>query len=150
MTDYFRLVRFFNEYVAHYKEFLEFEYKKLDMINNDKIEELSKILSTEQALIMKANSMENKRLKLLEDDKELTFKEIIEKAPLSCKKRLEEQYNELSGYVLKIKEINGLANIIISGRLKRAERRNAELDTYNGKGNVKTEYASGASIMKNV
>ncbi len=150
MTDYFKLVRFFNEYVAHYKEFLDFEYKKLDMINNDKIAELSASLSVEQALIMKANSLEGKRLKLLEEDKDLTFKEIIEKAPVSCRKRLQEQYTELSAYVAKIKEINNLSNIIISGRLKRVERKNAELDTYNGKGAVKTEYASGSAIFRNV
>lgn len=150
LTDYFKLVRFFNEYTAHYKEMLDFEYKKLDMINNDRIEELSGSLPTEQALIMKANSLESKRLKLLEDDKDLTFREIIEKAPISCKKRLEEQYSELSSYVLKIKELNDLANVIISGRLKRVERRTAELDTYNGKGSVKTEHASKAVIMNKV
>lgn len=150
MTDYFKLVRFFNEYVAHYKELLDFEYKKLDMINNDRIEELSNSLSTEQALIMKANSLEARRLKLLEDDKDITFKEIIEKAPVSCRKRLESQYAELSGYVAKIKELNDLANIIISGRLKRVERKTAELDTYNGKGNVKTEHASKSTIMSKV
>ena len=80
MIDYFKLVRFFAEYTAHYKEFLEFEFKKLDMINNDKIEELSASLSVEQALIMKANSLENKRLAILGEDKDLTFKEIIDKA----------------------------------------------------------------------
>ena len=150
MIDYFKLVRFFAEYTAHYKEFLEFELKKLDMINNDKIEELSASLSVEQALIMKATSLENKRLAILGEDKELTFKEIIEKAPLSCRKRLQDQYAELSKYVARIKEINDLSNIIITGRLRRVERRNAELDTYNGKGAVKTEYATGSSIFKNV
>lgn len=150
MTDYFKLVRFFNEYTAHYKQMLEFEYKKLDMINNDKIEELSKSLSAEQALIMQANSLENKRLKLLGDEKDLTFREIIDKAPVSCKRLLENQYNELSGYVMKIKEINDLANVIISGRLKRVERRTAELDTYNGKGSVKTEHYSKAAITNKV
>ena len=51
-ADYFKLVRFFNEYIAHYKELLDFEYSKLDIINNDKIEELSRSLSKEQALII--------------------------------------------------------------------------------------------------
>ncbi|MCD7730534.1 MAG: flagellar protein FlgN [Oscillospiraceae bacterium] len=150
MTDYFKLVRFFNEYNAHYEEMLNFEYKKLDMINNDKIEELSKSLSTEQALIMKANSLENKRIAILGEDKNLTFKEIIEKAPVSCKKRLEEQYAELSANVLKIKELNDLANVIITGRLKKVERKTAELDTYDGRGSLKTEHASKAAIMNKV
>lgn len=150
LTDYFGLVRFFNEYNAHYKEFLKFEYQKLDLINNNKIEELSNILSTEQALIMKTNSLENKRIKLLGEDKDLTFKEIINKAPISCKKRLQDQYDELSASVSKIKELNDMADIIISGRLHRVERKTAELDTYNDKGSLKTEHALKASISKNV
>ena len=149
-ADYFKLVRFFNEYIAHYKELLDFEYSKLDMINNDKIEELSRSLSKEQALIMKSNSMEKKRIEILGEDKDLTFKEIIEKAPISCKKRLEGQYEELSACVMKIKELNDLANVIITGRLKRVERKTAELDTYDGKGGVKAEHATRSAIMNKV
>ena len=148
--DYFKLMRFFNEYITHYHELLDFEYKKLDMINNDRIEELSNILSVEQALIMKTNSLETKRMNILGDDKGLTFKEIIESAPISCKKRLEEQYMDLSECVAKIKELNDMANIIITGRLKRVEKYTAELDTYNDKGDVKTEHVSKSSIYKNV
>lgn len=149
-ADYFKLVRFFNEYIVHYKELLDFEYSKLDMINNDKIEELSRSLSKEQALIMKSNSMEKKRIEILGEDKDLTFKEIIEKAPISCKKRLEGQYEELSACVMKIKELNDLANVIITGRLKRVERMTTELDTYDGKGGVKTEHATRSAIMNKV
>ncbi len=149
-ADYFKLVRFFNEYIVHYKELLDFEYSKLDMINNDKIEELSRSLSKEQALIMKSNSMEKKRIEILGEDKDLTFKEIIEKAPISCKKRLEGQYEELSACVMKIKELNDLANVIITGRLKRVERKTAELDTYDGKGGLKTEHATRSAIMNKV
>lgn len=149
-ADYFKLVRFFNEYIVHYKELLDFEYSKLDMINNDKIEELSRSLSKEQALIMKSNSMEKKRIEILGDDKDLTFREIIEKAPISCKKRLEGQYEELSACVMKIKELNDLANVIITGRLKRVERKTAELDTYDGKGGLKTEHATRSAIMNKV
>lgn len=149
-ADYFKLVRFFNEYIVHYKELLDFEYSKLDMINNDKIEELSRSLSKEQALIMKSNSMEKKRIEILGEDKDLTFKEIIEKTPISCRKRLEGQYEELSACVMKIKELNDLANVIITGRLKRVERKTAELDTYDGKGGVKTEHATHSAIMNKV
>lgn len=149
-ADYFKLVRFFNEYIVHYKELLDFEYSKLDMINNDKIEELSRSLSKEQALIMKSNSMEKKRIEILGDDKDLTFREIIEKAPISCKKRLEGQYEELSACVMKIKELNDLANVIITGRLKRVEGKTAELDTYDGKGGLKTEHATRSAIMNKV
>ena len=144
------MVRFFNDYNAHFKELMDFEYKKLDMINNDRIEELSNILSTEQALIMRTDTLEKKRLELMEDNKERTFADIIAEAPVSCKARLEEQYKELAEYVGKIKELNDLANIIITGRLRRVEKKTAELNTYDDKGGVKTEYAAKASISQNV
>lgn len=144
------MVRFFNDYNAHFKELMDFEYKKLDMINNDRIEELSNILSTEQALIMRTDTLEKKRLELMGDNKERTFADIIAEAPVSCKARLEEQYKELAEYVGKIKELNDLANIIITGRLRRVEQKTAELNTYDDKGGVKTEYAAKASISQNV
>lgn len=144
------MVRFFNDYNAHFKELMDFEYKKLDMINNDRIEELSNILSTEQALIMRTDTLEKKRLELMGDNKDCTFADIIAEAPVSCKARLEEQYKELAEYVGKIKELNDLANIIITGRLRRVEQKTAELNTYDDKGGVKTEYAAKASISQNV
>ena len=78
MSDYNKIIAFFDEYITHYREFLQFEYLKLDMINNNQIEKLSSSLSTEQALIMKTNSLETKRLKVLEGTKGNTFAEIAE------------------------------------------------------------------------
>lgn len=144
------MVRFFNDYNAHFKELMDFEYKKLDMINNDKIEELSNILSTEQAFIMRTDTLEKRRIELMGGNTECTFADIIAEAPVSCKSRLEEQYKELAEYVGKIKELNDLANIIITGRLRRVEQKTAELNTYDDKGGVKTEYAAKASISQNV
>ncbi len=150
MPDYEKITAFFDEYIAHYKSFLGFEYKKLDMINKDEIEQLSASLSTEQAMIMKAGSLENRRLKLLGKDAEKTFAEFAESAPDGFRDRLSAQHKELSEIIFKIKEINDLANDIVSERLKRIQRRTAELDVYDGKGAVKREHAESSAISKNV
>lgn len=150
MPDYNKIIVFFDEYIAHYKDFLRFEYKKLDMINKDEIEKLSDSLSTEQALIMKTNSLEGKREKLLSDAKGKTFAELAENAPEEFRDRLKEQHEELSGLIFKIKELNDTANIIVSERLKKIQRRTAELDVYDGKGAVRREHASKAAISRNV
>lgn len=150
MLDYFKMIRFFEEYISHYKEFLKFEYAKLDMINNDEIEKLSNSLATEQALIMKTNSYEGRRIKLLGEHSDMTFAQIVESAPISCKRRLESQHKEFSDIIYKIKEINDTANTIVSERLKRIQRKTAELDTYNGRGNVRRESASRVVISRNV
>ena len=78
MPDYKKIIAFFDEYIRHYKAFLQFEYLKMDMINHNQIEKLSDSLSTEQALIMKTNSLENKRAKLLEGLEGKSFAEIAE------------------------------------------------------------------------
>lgn len=150
MLDYVKITKFFDEYINHYKDFLKFEYFKLDMITKDEIEKLSNSLSTEQALIMKTNSYENRRIKLVGDNANMTFPELIDKAPEFYKKRLDSQYKELSELVFKIKELNDTANTIVTERLKRIQKRTAELDTYNGSGNVRREHSSRLFISKNV
>lgn len=150
MLDYLKLTIFFDEYIEHYKEFLKFEYLKLDMINNDDIEKLSNSLSIEQAFIAKTNSYEGRRLKLLGENTELTFAQIIEGAPAAQKVKLDLQHKELTETVYKIKELNDIANSIVTERLKRIQNKTAELDTYNVKGNLKREHASRVVISKNV
>lgn len=150
MPDYKKIIAFFDEYIAHYREFLSFEFRKADMINKDQIEMLSDSLSIEQALIMKTNSLEGKREKLLKDIEWKTFAEIAENAPEEFREKLMSQHEELSALIFKIKEINDAANIIVSERLKKIQRRTAELDVYDGKGSVRREHASRAAISKNV
>ncbi len=150
MPDYNKIIAFFDEYIAHYREFLQFEYLKLDMLNHNQIEQLSSSLSKEQALIMKTNSYETKRLKVLEGTTGSTFAEIAENAPEEFREKLTAQHKELSEIVFRIKELNDSANITVTERLKKIQRRTAELDVYDGKGAVKREHASRLAISKNV
>lgn len=145
--DYPALISFFDEYNAHFRSFLKFEYSKMDMINKDEIEKLSASLSAEQALIMKSNQLEAARIKLTGSSG--TFAQIIENAPAEYKGALEERYKALSEMIFKIKEINDTANIIVTERLKKIRTSTGELDTYNGKGNVKKESASGSTMLTN-
>lgn len=150
MPDYNKIVAFFDEYIVHYREFLNFEYSKLDMINKGEIERLSNALSLEQAFIMKTNSYEAKRTKLLEGMEDISFANLAENAPQEYRDRLSDQHRELSQLVFKIKELNDTANIIISERLKKIQKKTAELDVYDGRGSLKREHASKAAISKNV
>ena len=147
--DYNALIAFFDEYNAHYKSFLKFEYSKLDMINKDEIEKLSASLSSEQAFIMKTNSLEKQRLALLGADNSKTFEQIVNDAPDEYKVRLDEQRRTLSELIYKIKEINDTANIIVSERLKKIRSVTGELDTYNINGSVRKESASASTMFKN-
>ncbi len=149
MLDYNKVTAFFDEYIAHYREFLKFEYSKLDLLNKGEIEKLSKELSSEQAFIMKTNSYESKRLKLLAETNGASFSEITESAPEQYRGKLENQHKEMSELVFKIKEINDIANDIVTERLRRINSRVGEVDVYDGKGSVKREGAVRAAISKN-
>lgn len=149
MPDYKKIIAFFDEYIAHYKSFLKFEYAKADMINKGAIAQLSDSLTTEQALIMKTNTLEARRLKLVEGCGD-SFGELIDGAPPEHKERLKSQHKELSEIIYKIKELNDNAGIIVAERLKRIQKRTAELDVYDGKGALKREHATKAAIFRNV
>lgn len=147
--DYPAVIAFFDDYNAHYRSFLKFEYSKMNMLNKGEIEKLSESLSAEQAFIMKSNSLENARIKLLGSEASKSFAQIIEEAPAEYKAQLEERYKELSEMVFKIKEINDTANIIVTERLKKFRTRTGGLDTYNGKGAVKQDGTELHTIMTN-
>lgn len=149
MPDYKKIIAFFDEYIAHYKSFLKFEYAKADMINKGAIAQLSDSLTTEQALIMKTNTFEARRMKLVEGCGD-SFGELIDGAPAEHKERLKSQHEELSEIIYKIKELNDNAGVIVSERLKRIQQRTAELDVYDGKGALKREHATKAAIFRNV
>ncbi len=144
--DYSAVIAFFDEYNDHFRSFLKFEYSKLDMIHKGEIEKLTQALSSEQAFIMKSNSLENKRIKMLGEEK--TFADIIEEAPEKYRSTLNEQYKALSEMVYKIKEINDTANIIISERLKKISTGSRLNDsTYDGHGTLQKDFAAGSKVI---
>ena len=98
---------------------------------------------------MKTNSYESKRLKLLAETNGASFSEITESAPEQYRGKLENQHKEMSELVFKIKEINDIANDIVTERLRRINSRVGEVDVYDGKGSVKREGAVRAAISKN-
>lgn len=149
MPDYKKITAFFDEYVAHFRSFLKFEYAKADMINKGAIEQLSDSLTTEQALIMKTNTLEARRIKLVDGCGD-TFAELVEGAPEEFKEKLKSQHEELSEIVYKIKELNDNAGSIVAKRLKKIQKRTAELDVYDGSGALKRKNSTRTAISKNV
>ena len=78
MLDYPKITAFFDEYVAHYEEFLEFEYAKTDLLNHNELAE---------------KAPEEYRQKLTDQHERLSFliykiKEINDKANIIVSERL--------------------------------------------------------------
>lgn len=152
MKDFKKFQSFMNEYNSHYRELLSFETKKLRLIADDDIDELRKSLNTEQAMIMKTNSLEKKRIELLSGgDEKKTMRELIEEAPNDIKGSLTNSYNELSKLIFQIRKINVNAQEIVSQRLNILEEiKNGTINTYTKSGVKKHQSDVSSTLDKGI
>ena len=147
MLDYQKLLNFFDEYISHYRELLRFETEKLRLIAEDDLKGLENCIGREQALVMKTNAFEKKRLELM--PKEKTFKAIIDETPIEFKAQLEARYLDLSRAVLKVKEINDSAKDVITKKLAFVEKAmNSESSQIYDKSGARSA-AKGAAVSLN-
>lgn len=149
--DYNSLLLFFKQYNEHYRDFLAFELKKMKLVAEDDIQGLTDSIKTEQALIMKTNAFETKRLRILSgtNGQNKTFSNIIDEAPDDKKEALRAEFKELSRLVLEIKKVNDNVRLIVTERMKRFETP-AESDTYNVNGGKNHSDENVHSMMKSV
>lgn len=152
--DYDKLIEFFDEYIAHFEELLEYEHYKMQIIAEHKVVELSQSLSKEQALMMKSNSLEKKRIEMLkahncENDK---FTDTIAKAPDNKKARLTKQFNQLSKIITEIKRVNQNSMFMVNQNLSEIKKHTSPTtsETYTDKGYKKQTAGMSSTLMKNI
>lgn len=115
-----KLYNMIRQYLIFYKEFLEFELKKLDDIKNNRIKLLDEHVKGEEVFLLKSKGFEIKRQEFV---KELGFKkdermiDVIKTAPQDYREKLTLTFEELSGYILDLKETNKRCNTMIELRL---------------------------------
>lgn len=153
MHNYKLIIEFFEQYINHYIELLDFENKKLGYIISNNVGELSNCLGREQALIMMGNNLEAKRLELLRKESlgDATFGEMIQSAPDEYRNKLQSVFSELSKYVLEVKRINDEAMNVVRVKLNSIENKLSHNsgEIYNGKGG-RNHTAMSVSMTKNV
>ncbi len=151
MPDYNTIISFFDEYISHYRELLSFENQKFEYIITNKVSELGNCLSKEQALIMKGNSLETKRVSLLEKEglAGMKFKELVDSAPEQYAVKIKSRFNELSKYISEVKRINDEAMGLVRSKLAVIESKLPTGNTYDGKGDRKSTINS-SSLTRNI
>ena len=148
MLDYEKLLDFFDGYICHMNDVLEFEDKKAIDIMNDNIDALTKSLGREEALIMKTNSLEKKREELTGVK---TFKEIIDEAPEAYKAELREKNFRLTELVNQIKKLNEYSMNIAEKRMDYIQTNSiAETQTYDSRGNKSNQMNTKNTLNKGV
>ena len=148
MLDYEKLLEFFDGYIGHMNDVLEFEDKKAIDIMNDNIDALTKSLGKEEALIMKTNSLEKKREEMTGAK---TFTEIIDEAPQSYKAQLKEKNFRLTELVNQIKKLNEYSMNIAQKRVDYLQTNSIEeTQTYDSKGNKSNQMNAKNTLNKGV
>jgi hypothetical protein len=153
MHNYDAIIEFFEQYINHYRELLAFENQKLQYIVSNNVTELSNSFGKEQALIMKSNNLEAKRVSLLKQEgfSEKKFSDMLENCPEEYLPKLSSIFSELSKYIFEVKRINDEAMNIVNAKLSHIEEKlqNNTGEIYDGKGDKKHTDVS-SSLSKNI
>lgn len=135
--DYNAVIKLLDEYAEHFEALLKFEYSKLEMIHKGEIEKLSDSLSVEQAFVMKTNTLETRREKLL--GKGVSIASVSASAPEDVKPEIDSRHKRIKDAVFRIKELNDTAALVINERRKKLRAMETVSTTYDGRGEVRND-----------
>lgn len=136
------IIAFMEKYNDTYRDMVVFLTEKMAKVMDDDLLWLLESVDDEQALIMKIQSQENGRLAFLAElglDEDIKVQELIEKAPAERKMKLQMIYDDLTGYIARIRKLNGEITETVEKKLSVQEElvRGAGMtmaETYNGYG----------------
>ena len=118
-----QLIDFLKRYLVFFQEFLLLETEKYRDITQNRVDKLDAHVKTEEAYMLKSRGMELERDRLMKQTPlpTATFRELLPLFDSSLRTQAEELYQELSGVVLELKEMNLRCNYLAELRLRRVE-----------------------------
>ncbi|MBQ8791862.1 MAG: flagellar export chaperone FlgN [Ruminiclostridium sp.] len=136
------IIAYMEKYNDTYRDMVLFLTEKMAKVMDDDLLWLLESVDDEQALIMKIQSQENNRVVFFEElglDENIKAKELIEKAPAERKMKLQMIYDDLTGYIARIRKLNAGITETVEKKLSVQEElvRGAGMtmaETYNGYG----------------
>ena len=136
-----RIIGFLAKYNRGYRDMVAFLTEKQAKVMADDLLWLLDSVEDEQALVMKIQSEESARSALFEELGlgEIKAKQLIEAAPDERKSKLTLLYDELTGYVARIKQLNNIIVETVEKKLSVQEELMRKTgmtltETYNGYG----------------
>jgi predicted transposase YbfD/YdcC len=147
------LIELLKESAEVYKQFLELEYKKYDIVIKNDVISLDDIVSKEQVVFLKMRGLEQKREKLIVSFgmNGKTFKEIIDNQDED--ENLLSEYQNLKSIISEVKKISSLCKTLIEVRLHRLDKAMSQLgeseNTYTNK-EIKNGSAKSLIISKKI
>lgn len=137
-----KIIAFMEKYNEAYREMVVYLTEKLAKVIDDDLLWLLEAVDDEQALIMKIQSQEKSRLqyfKELDIDENITAQELTSMAPEEKRIRFQMIYDDLTGYIARIRKLNDEITETVEKKLSVQEElvRGAGMtmaETYNGYG----------------
>lgn len=120
--DYEALIKTLESEAESYAELLKVEKDKTDILIKGDIERLDKLMNAEQALNMRVNGIEKKRINIMNElgMRDKTLKDVIADAKndeLKTRGRLFKIYKDLKECTDELKSINEYNSMLIKARL---------------------------------
>lgn len=117
------LVSFFERLLAFYKEFLNLEKKKYDILKTNNLSLLDQLLRDEQAFTLKAKGFEAERRSLLDQTEkpQAVFRELIPLFGPEYRDNIRKMYHELDVTLNNLKLTNDRCNRLTKLKLRRID-----------------------------
>ncbi len=125
-----RLLRFFENMLSFYRDFLTFEREKHGIILSGDFAKLDAALRREQAFTLKARGMESDRQKLLAETGAGggTFRELIPQVEPSRQEAMQKLYKDLSAVIGDIRRTNERSSRTIRMKMGRVSKALSNLE----------------------
>lgn len=114
-------IAFFERYLSFYKEFLQLEKEKFDIVSTNRVSELDGCVKREEAFMLKSKGMDLERDRLMQKTEKpnATFREIIPLFDESQREAVQTLFDTFSKVLLEFKELNLRCNYLTELRLNR-------------------------------
>ena len=127
-----RLLRFFEEMLAFYRDFLEFERRKYGIIVSGDLAKLDESLRQEQAFTLKARGLESDRVKLLEKTgcSGFPFRDLPAEVDPSRREAMQKLYENISVTVRGVQQVNKRCAGMTKVKMARASKTLSEMENH--------------------
>ncbi len=139
-------------YVSFYEEFVALEKLKMKDLSLHQLERLDQHVRGEEAFLLRAKGLDQKRTAFLNayqlSDKKMS--EIIPLFPQPYQRDIQQKFDELSGILLDLKQINSRCNTMTELQLHRIQLKIAEMQDGSTRqhGHIKITKKSGKLSQK--
>lgn len=127
-----RLLHFFEEMLAFYRDFLEFERRKYDIIVSGDFAKLDESLRQEQAFTLKARGLESDRVKLLGETgcSGVQFRNLPAEVDPSRREAMQKLYEGISSAVMGVQQVNERCAGMTKVKMARASKTLSEMENH--------------------